>query len=221
MKFSPLWKNHGLETASSRLPIVRTMLRYPGPSSLLSDCCSKSYQPPQYHQQADPSPESSFRCSPASPVPMLRTRQPSSSTLPASPYDWDILSVGIRGHMGHIGILVVVVRRLSRWKVKTLLAGPSPTSPMRRRLPTPLFPTLRHQYNFSMSTPQILARPYPVYWPRNPNGTESGTPCCLWSKIFIAASEVEPDSRERVYEICSGHSGTVGGRSRRFLMLWG
>jgi len=38
--------------------------------------------------------------------------------------------------------LVVVVRRLSRrWKVKTLLAGPSPTSPMRRRLPTPLFPT--------------------------------------------------------------------------------
>ncbi len=51
-------------------------------------------------------------------------------------------TVGIRGHMGHIGILVVVVRRLSRrWKVKTLLAGPSPTSPMRRRLPTPLFPT--------------------------------------------------------------------------------
>ncbi len=25
-----------------------------------------------------------------------------------------------------------------RWKVKTLLAGPSPTSPMRRRLPNPL-----------------------------------------------------------------------------------
>ncbi len=46
--------------------------------------------------------------------------------------------------MGHIGILVVVVRRLSRrWKVKTLLAGPSPTSPVRRRLPTPLFPTVR------------------------------------------------------------------------------
>ncbi len=46
--------------------------------------------------------------------------------------------------MGHIGILVVVVRRLSRrWKVKTPLAGPSPTSPMRRRLPTPLFPTKR------------------------------------------------------------------------------
>ncbi len=39
-------------------------------------------------------------------------------------------------------ILVVVVWKLSRrWKVKTLLAGPSPTSPMRRRLPTPLFPT--------------------------------------------------------------------------------
>jgi len=32
------------------------------------------------------------------------------------------------------GILVygvVAVRRLSRWKVKTLLAGPSPTSPMK------------------------------------------------------------------------------------------
>jgi len=43
---------------------------------------------------------------------------------------------------GHIDILVVAVRRLSRrWKVKTLLAGSSPTSPMRRRLPTPLFPT--------------------------------------------------------------------------------
>jgi len=42
----------------------------------------------------------------------------------------------------HIDILVVAVRRLSRrWKVKTLLAGPSSTSPMRRRLPTPLFPT--------------------------------------------------------------------------------
>jgi len=43
--------------------------------------------------------------------------------------------VGIRGHMGHIGILVVVVRRLSRrWKVKTLLAGPSPTSPMKAEI---------------------------------------------------------------------------------------
>jgi len=53
------------------------------------------------------------------------------------------ICVGIRGHMGHIGILVVAVRRLSRrWKVKTLLAGPSPTSPIRRRLPTPLFPTI-------------------------------------------------------------------------------
>ncbi len=42
----------------------------------------------------------------------------------------------------HIDILVVAVRRLSRrWKVETLLAGPSPTSPMKRRLPTPLFPT--------------------------------------------------------------------------------
>jgi len=39
--------------------------------------------------------------------------------------------------MGHIGILVVVVRRLSRrWKVKTLLvlAGPSPTSPMKAEI---------------------------------------------------------------------------------------
>jgi hypothetical protein len=44
------------------------------------------------------------------------------------------------------GILVYgveAVRSLSRSEqVKTLLAGPSPTSPMRRRLPTPLFPTL-------------------------------------------------------------------------------
>ncbi len=39
---------------------------------------------------------------------------------------------------GHIDSLVVAVWRLSRrWKVKTLLAGPSPTSPMERRLPTP------------------------------------------------------------------------------------
>ena len=37
--------------------------------------------------------------------------------------------------MGHIDILVVVVRRLSRrWKVKTLLAGPSPTSPMKAEI---------------------------------------------------------------------------------------
>ncbi len=50
---------------------------------------------------------------------------------------------------GHIDILVVAVRRLSRrWKVKTLLAGPSPTSPMRRRLPTPLFPTPTHYICF-------------------------------------------------------------------------
>jgi len=42
---------------------------------------------------------------------------------------------------GHIDILIVAVRRLSRrWEVKTLLAGPSPTNPMRRWLPTPLFP---------------------------------------------------------------------------------
>jgi len=35
---------------------------------------------------------------------------------------------------GHFDILVVVVRRLSRWKVKTLLAGPSPTSPMKAEI---------------------------------------------------------------------------------------
>jgi len=36
---------------------------------------------------------------------------------------------------GHIDILVVAVRRLSRrWKVKTLLAGPSPTSPMKAEI---------------------------------------------------------------------------------------
>jgi len=65
--------------------------------------------------------------------------------------------VEIRGHMGHIGIFVVAVRRLSRrWKVKTLLAGPSPTSPMRRRLPTPLFPTLPFG-NRSLQTPLFEA----------------------------------------------------------------
>ncbi len=65
---------------------------------------------------------------------------PSQSHLPEFPLahlgsgQTVLISVGIRGHMGHIGILVVVVRRLSRrWKVKTL---------MRRRLPTPLFPTI-------------------------------------------------------------------------------
>ncbi len=44
--------------------------------------------------------------------------------------------------MGHLVYGVEAVRSLSRSEqVKTLLAGPSPTSPMRRRLPTPLFPT--------------------------------------------------------------------------------
>ena len=52
---------------------------------------------------------------------------------------------------GHIDILVVAVRRLSRrWKVKTLLAGPSPTSPMKRRLPTPLFPTFSPKISISL-----------------------------------------------------------------------
>jgi hypothetical protein len=36
--------------------------------------------------------------------------------------------------MRHIGILVVVIRRLSRRKVKTLLAGPSPTSSMKAKI---------------------------------------------------------------------------------------
>jgi len=55
--------------------------------------------------------------------------------------------------------LVVAVRRLSRrWKVKTLLAGSSPTSPMRRRLPTPLFPTLPFG-NRSLQTPLFLKLP--------------------------------------------------------------
>ncbi len=41
---------------------------------------------------------------------------------------------------GHIDILVVAIRRLSRrWKVKSLLAGPSPTSPMRRGYQLPYF----------------------------------------------------------------------------------
>jgi hypothetical protein len=52
---------------------------------------------------------------------------------------------------GHIDILVVAVRRLSRrWKVKTLLAGSSPTSPMKRRLPTPLFPTFSPKISISL-----------------------------------------------------------------------
>ncbi len=55
---------------------------------------------------------------------------------------------------GHIDILVVAVRRLSRrWKVKTLLAGPSPTSPMKRRLPTPLFPTFSPKISISLAFP--------------------------------------------------------------------
>ncbi len=62
---------------------------------------------------------------------------------------------------GHIDISVVAVRRLSRrWKVKTLLAGPSPTSPMRRRLPTPLFPTLPFG-NRSLQTPLFEASKLP------------------------------------------------------------
>ncbi len=37
--------------------------------------------------------------------------------------------------MGHIGISVVAVRKLSRrWKVNTQLAGPSPTSPMKAEI---------------------------------------------------------------------------------------
>ncbi len=38
-------------------------------------------------------------------------------------------SVGIRGHMGHIGTLVVAVRRLSRRKMKT--------SPMKAKITIP------------------------------------------------------------------------------------
>jgi len=39
------------------------------------------------------------------------------------------------GIWGHIDILVVAVRSLSRrWKVKILLAGPSPTSPMKAKI---------------------------------------------------------------------------------------
>jgi len=58
----------------------------------------------------------------------------------------ELYVVGIRGHMGHIDILVVAVRRLSRrWKVKTLLVfywrAPALPALWRRRLPSPLFPT--------------------------------------------------------------------------------
>ncbi len=49
----------------------------------------------------------------------------------------------------HIDILiVVVVRRLSRrWKVKTLLAGPSPTSPMKAKIT--MFPIFNTDLTFS------------------------------------------------------------------------
>ncbi len=40
----------------------------------------------------------------------------------------------IWGHIDILVVVVVVVRRLSRWKVKTLLAGPSPTSPMKAEI---------------------------------------------------------------------------------------
>ncbi len=44
--------------------------------------------------------------------------------------------------------------------METLLAGPSPTSPMRRRLPTPLFPTLPFG-NRSLQTPLFEASKLP------------------------------------------------------------
>ncbi len=76
---------------------------------------------------------------------------------------------------GHIDILVVVVRRLSRrWKVKTLLAGPSPTSPIRRRLPTPLFLTLNiseHTKKFQKEIPVTLWR-YSANYTKNRWGPE-------------------------------------------------
>ncbi len=44
--------------------------------------------------------------------------------------------------MGHLVGRLKLDRSLSRSEqVKTLLAGPSPISPMRQRLPSPLFPT--------------------------------------------------------------------------------
>lgn len=39
-------------------------------------------------------------------------------------------------------IMVVAVKRLSRWKVKILLTGLSPTSPIRVEITTPLFPNI-------------------------------------------------------------------------------
>ncbi len=64
--------------------------------------------------------------------------------------------------MGHIDILVVGYLRVGGWKVKTLLAGLSPTSPMKRRLPTPLFPTLPFG-NRSLHGPKFGPSSFP-FW---------------------------------------------------------
>ncbi len=83
---------------------------------------------------------------------------------------------------GHIDILVVAVRRLSRrWKVKTLLAGPSPTSPVRRRLPTPLFPT--------QSIRNLIIRSGPAYFiPTYLNAdlvTQRSTIAATWTLVSL------------------------------------
>ncbi len=62
--------------------------------------------------------------------------------------------------MGHIGILVVAVRRLSRrWKVKTLLAGPSPTSPMKAEITiSPISNTINSRNGGKRSTDNTITR---------------------------------------------------------------
>ncbi len=62
--------------------------------------------------------------------------------------------------MGHIGILVVAVRRLSRrWKVKTLLAGPSPTSPMKAEITiSPISNTINSRNGGNRSTDNTITR---------------------------------------------------------------
>ncbi len=109
-------------------------LQFPHPNSIHS----RFHNTPNHIVPVTPSPAGPLRARaslnhmpPTKPVGVIMYIQP----LPQILLEYEVI-------WGHIDILVVVVRRLSRrWKVKTLLAGPSPTSPMRRRLPTPLFPT--------------------------------------------------------------------------------
>jgi hypothetical protein len=88
--------------------------------------------------------------------------------------------------MGHIDILVVAVRRLSTpYGIGTLLAGPSPTSPMKRRLPTPLF---LEQIDNAI-TPTLLTEANSLlcgqYFVTSQVGTGPMTVVVLWYFFFL------------------------------------